>query len=192
LFTKRAFLFVRERDEKANALQECIEVKRKRRQSRETAFSLIFEWGFREEERPEDIIAQAVDGRAAEVDEFARVLASRTIENCAALDNMIKQYSHKWKLGRIPRVTLALLRMSFCELSMFPEIPVGATINEAVELAKKYATEEDAAYLNGILGQYDRDRIAGEGEGAAAEEEDSEEQEGPGTDEEDGPASGVE
>ena len=151
-------------------------MKRKRRQSRETAFSLIFEWGFREEERPEDIIAQAVDGRAAEVDEFARVLASRTIENCAALDNMIKQYSHKWKLGRIPRVTLALLRMSFCELSMFPEIPVGATINEAVELAKKYATEEDAAYLNGILGQYERDRVSEKVSEKSAGEKDIKEQ----------------
>lgn len=135
----------------------------KRRESRETAFLLIFEWGFREEESLGDIIAQAEAGRGAVVDEFAHELADKTIRNRALLDETIGRYSSKWKLNRIPRVTLAVLRMSFCELSLFDDIPVGATINEAVELTKKFASEEDAAYLNGILGQFERDR-AGAGQ----------------------------
>ncbi len=133
-------------------------MKHKRRESREIAFSLIFEWGFKEEETLDDIISQAEVGRSIHVDSFAYQLSSKTIANRVQLDKMIEHYSKKWKLNRIPRVTLAALRMSFCELSMMEDIPVGATINEAVELVKKYATEEDAAYVNGLLGQFERDR----------------------------------
>ena len=140
----------------------------KRRDSRETAFALIFEWGFREEETLEDIIRQAETGRSIEVDAFAMELTSLTLKNCAQLDDVIRKYSTKWKLGRIPKVTLAALRMSFCELMLMEDIPVGATINEAVELVKKFATEDDAAYVNGLLGQFERDRT-GQAPGPAEE-----------------------
>ena len=148
-------------------------MKLKRRESRETAFSLIFEWSFREEESLGDVIAQAEAGRGIVVDEFAYDLAEKTIGNCGQLDKSIEKYSTKWKLNRIPRVTLTALRMSFCEMSLFEGIPVGATINEAVELVKKYATEEDASYLNGILGQYNRDRDARPGAEADKPEADT-------------------
>jgi len=151
-------------------------MKLKRRESRETAFMLVFEWGFREEETLADIILQAEIARGAQVDDFAYQLADKTICNCAELDKVIEGYSQKWKLNRIPRVTLAALRMSFCELSMIPDIPVGATINEAVELVKKFATEEDAAYLNGILGQYERDRVSEKVSEKSAGEKDIKEQ----------------
>jgi N utilization substance protein B len=55
-------------------------------------------------------------------------------------------------------VNLAVLRLAFCELSLFSDIPAGATINEAVELVKTFGSEEDAAYVNGILGTYERSR----------------------------------
>lgn len=129
-----------------------------RRQSRETAFTLIFEWSFRQEETLDEVVEQAKIGRSLIDDDFARTLAQRTIDNCVAIDKKIEDYSLKWKLNRIPRVNLTVLRMAMCELSYFPDIPAGATINEAVELVKKFATEEDAAYLNGILGQFERDR----------------------------------
>ena len=46
------------------------------------------------------------------------------------------------------------MRLAVCEIDYFPKIPVSVTINEAVELAKEYATEDDASYLNGVLGSY--------------------------------------
>ena len=136
-------------------------MKTKRRESRETAFALLFEWSFKDDTMDE-IIEQATVGRELAIDSFAYELAQKTIEHCAEVDACIEQYSERWKLNRLSRVTLAVLRMAFCEMMHFDNIPVGATINEAVELAKKYSTEDEAAYINGILGTYNRNRIGKE------------------------------
>lgn len=128
-----------------------------RRESREIAFALLFEWSFHGE-NVDEMIENAGLAREAVVDSFARELTEKTIANREEIDGLIEQYSQGWKLGRISRVTLATLRLSFCELTRFGDIPVGATINEAVELVKKYGTEDEAAYLNGILGTFERVR----------------------------------
>ena len=60
-------------------------------------------------------------------------------------------------MNRLSKVTLAVLRLAIGELMFFDDIPVAATINEAVELAKKYSTQEDANYVNGVLGAYVKD-----------------------------------
>ncbi|HHY51778.1 MAG TPA: hypothetical protein GX499_00855, partial [Clostridiales bacterium] len=67
-----------------------------------------------------------------------------------------------WRVSRLSKVTLAVLRLGLCEITRMEDIPLGATINEAVELCKKFATEEEAAYVNGILGRYGRDLGADE------------------------------
>ncbi len=128
-----------------------------RRESRETAFALLFEWSFKEDSLDE-IIENATATRDIIVDSFARELADKVIENKNELDGLIEQYSQGWKLARISKTALAVLRMSFCELTKFGNIPVGASINEAVELVKKFGTDEEAAYLNGILGNFEKVR----------------------------------
>ena len=70
---------------------------------------------------------------------------------------MIEKYSTKWKLDRIVKVSLAILRMSISEMLYLEDIPVSVSINEAVELAKKYATEDDASFVNGVLGAVAKD-----------------------------------
>ena len=60
----------------------------------------------------------------------------------------------KWKVNRLPKVSLTVLRLAIGEMLYFRDIPVAATINEAVELAKKYSMQEDAAYINGVLGAF--------------------------------------
>ena len=139
-------------------------MKSNRRKSRETAFALLFEWSFKPEETLEEILEQAQDGVVPEVDAFARALCARTMEHVAEVDKLIETYSDKWKINRISKVTLAVLRLAFCELAFFSDIPPGATINEAVELEKIYATEDEAAYVNGILGTYERQRTATQAE----------------------------
>lgn len=124
-----------------------------RRESREIAFTLLFEWSFKENSLDE-IIENAITAREITVDSFARELVSKTVENREELDLLIEQYSQGWKLQRISKTTLAVLRMSFCELIKCGDIPEGVTINEAVELVKKFGTDEEAAYLNGILGNF--------------------------------------
>ncbi|MEG1849882.1 MAG: transcription antitermination factor NusB, partial [Oscillospiraceae bacterium] len=70
------------------------------------------------------------------------------------IDEIISAHLATWKLARLPKVTLAVLRLAVGELETFETIPVRVSINEAIELAKKYGTEEDAAYVNGVLGSY--------------------------------------
>lgn len=131
-------------------------LKSTRRESREAAFSLLFEWSFKEESL-EEIIEAASVARDAKIDGFARELAEKTIVSREEIDALIEQYSQGRKLSRISKTALAVLRLCFCELTQFKDIPAGATINEGVELLKKYGTDEEAAYLNGILGSFERE-----------------------------------
>ena len=123
----------------------------KRRDARESAFQLIFEKSFQKESMQE-LLDQAIVWRALEVDDYARRLVLLTEEHCEELDAGIESFLTGWKLSRLPRVTLTVLRLSFCELLYFPDIPVRVSINEAVELAKKYGGEDDAPFVNGVLG----------------------------------------
>lgn len=80
------------------------------------------------------------------------------------LDSLIEQFSHGWKLSRISRTALAVLRVALYEILYMPDIPAAASINEAVELAKGYDEPETVRFINGILGAFMRSR------GEAAEE----------------------
>jgi len=137
----------------------------KRRDARESAFLLIFEKMFREESMSE-IIDTAVESRAIELDDYSKALVLKVEEVCGELDSSIEKHLDKWKLNRIPKVTLAIFRLAVCELKYFADIPVKVTINEAIELAKKYASEEDASYINGVLGSYVRENPPAKSEDA--------------------------
>jgi len=69
------------------------------------------------------------------------------------IDTMIDKYSKNWKLSRMPKTDIAVLRISVCELAYLKNIPAAVSINEAVELAKRYGTEESWKYVNAILGK---------------------------------------
>ena len=127
----------------------------KRSVSREQAFILIFEKSFWGEEIPE-IIESAKLARELQDDDFMTQLAEGTFLHIDAIDALINKYSIGWKKERISRVSLAILRLCCFELLYRPDIPVGVSIDEAVELAKKFAGEEDAAYINGVLGSISR------------------------------------
>ena len=74
------------------------------------------------------------------------------------LDDLIEQFSHGWKLSRISRTALAVLRVALYEILYMPDIPAAASINEAVELAKGYDEPETVRFINGILGSFMRSR----------------------------------
>ena len=73
------------------------------------------------------------------------------------LDETIGKYAQGWALNRLAKVDLTILRMAVYELLYLPRVPVGATINEAVELAKKYGEDKSAGFINGILGSVARE-----------------------------------
>ncbi len=143
-----------------------------RSQSREQAFALLFEKSFNPETDMEDIITLSLENDIIEPDEFASMLAQTAWDKLFSIDAIIEKYSKNWKKHRISRVALAAMRLSVCELMYIPEVPVGASINEAVELCKKYATADDASFVNGVLGSVarneklaDRNSSAGSSDG---------------------------
>ena len=82
---------------------------------------------------------------------FADEVLSGVMANLTTIDGRIQQLSKNWALNRIGRIELAILRLATFELLFRPDIPANVTINEAIEIAKKYGTEDSSAFVNGIL-----------------------------------------
>ena len=127
-----------------------------RREAREQALAMIFEMNFNDNTVGE-MVDNALIFRDETVDEYAVTIAEQVRlhweDNLSAA---VEQYSKKWKANRLPKVSLAILMMAITEIAYVKDAPVGAIINEAVELAKRYAGPEDASYINGVLGGYVR------------------------------------
>jgi N utilization substance protein B len=83
--------------------------------------------------------------------EFTEKLVTGVADNRAQIDGIIEQKSKNWSLGRMSKVDINILRLSVYELLYCQDIPVNVTINEAIEIAKKFGTEESPAFVNGIL-----------------------------------------
>lgn len=72
------------------------------------------------------------------------------------IDDYIRKYAKGWSLVRMARVDLAIIRLALYELLFMDDIPISVSINEAVELAKKYGNEKSSSFINGILGNFIR------------------------------------
>ena len=86
-------------------------------------------------------------------------LSSLVDEHRCEIDEYIRRYSKGWKLERISRTALAVLRCAICEILYMEEIPDAAAINEAVELAKGYDEPDTVAFINGLLGGFMRGEV---------------------------------
>lgn len=127
----------------------------KRRLAREEAFILIFEKQFNSAPT-EEILEIANEVRDLEPDEFINTVFFGVYDNIDALDNIISEKAIGWKINRISKTSLCILRLAIFEIKFMNDIPVSVSINEAVELAKKYATPEDASFINGILSSVEK------------------------------------
>lgn len=145
-----------------------------RSQARELAFVIIFQKSFHNEPVEEIIRCSAV-GLETEIDPFARALAEGAQQHLEQIDAGLSACSQNWKLSRVSRVSLAAMRIAAYEMLYATEIPVSVSINEAIELTKKYASPEDGAYVNGVLGAFARKNglLAAEENGTVASLEES-------------------
>ena len=91
--------------------------------------------------------------------DYIRRLVKGVDEHAAELDGYIAKYAKGWSFARIPLVASAIMRVAMYEMLYMPDIPNGAAINEAVEIAKKYETPETVKFINGILGSFVRQEI---------------------------------
>ncbi len=121
-----------------------------RKEAREEAFILIFEKAFNTDS-PQEILELAAQVRDIEPDDYINQVFFGVCDKCDELDGRISNAAVGWKLERISKTALSVLRLSIFEILYMDDIPDSVSINEAVELLKKYATKQEAAFVNGIL-----------------------------------------
>ena len=104
--------------------------------------------------KPEDPIYGAYPD-ATQLD-YITSLVTGVYEHAAELDGYIEKYAVGWRFGRISRTGAAIMKVAMYEILYMPEVPDKAAINEAVELAKRYETQETVSFINGVLGTFVR------------------------------------
>ncbi|TAN60663.1 transcription antitermination factor NusB [bacterium] len=125
---------------------------RKRTQAREYALQLLYAYDITQDELKdlEPFWAQA-DEVIPEIKDFTEKLFLGTLKNLERIDKKISGFADNWQLKRMAAVDRNILRMGSFELSYLEDVPAKVTINEAVDLAKKYSGEEAGKFVNGIL-----------------------------------------
>ncbi len=143
-----------------------------RSNAREIAMHLIFEMDYHGDLTPEEMIKSVFDKDyyprlAVESDLYQdkpNEKQMKYIEQCVCgvyankseIDGIIDKYAVGWKLNRISKVSLAVLRLAVFEILYVEDAPTGVVINEAVEIARRYEEEDKVSFINGILGSFAR------------------------------------
>lgn len=121
-----------------------------RSQARKNAFSIIFQQPVNDFTKDE--ITEIAETFELELDDFAYSLIVYTIDNLEEFDkNILSCLSAGWKLSRIGKSSLSILRLSCAQFKFFPDIPTAAIINESVELSKEFGDAKDYSFVNGVL-----------------------------------------
>ncbi len=119
-----------------------------RREAREELFKLVYEKNIRSESATELYEAESLERDIS--DKYIKSAFIGIFEKNEEIDALISENARGWKIHRLSKVTLAIIRISVYEM-LFADIPVSISINEAVELAKKYADDSAPSFVNGIL-----------------------------------------
>lgn len=125
-----------------------------RKLSREKAMELIFSTMLTKESYNEamETFVENYEGNIKEVDlEYIKKVLKGVEENKDSIDNLIKENLQKWKIERISKVNLAILRLAVYEMNYVNDVPEKVAINEALEITKKYSDEKSVSFVNGIL-----------------------------------------
>ncbi len=129
----------------------------KRNEMREQAFFLIFETLFDNIPQLDELI-ELYSENVEPVCDYAKEVCIGVSDNIERFNEIINKYSKGWKASRLPKTTLAILYVALFEMEFADSVPESVAINEAVELAKKYSSSDDASYINGVLGTVTRSR----------------------------------
>lgn len=139
----------------------------KRRRSREYALQILFQLELSGGELNEEMLREFWEGNEEpeDVKAFTRDIVRDTLENLDAIDDIIKKAAEHWSVERMAVIDRNILRAAAYELFYRPDIPNTVVINEAIEIAKKYSTQESASFINGIL-----DKLAHQASAAGVKE----------------------
>lgn len=132
-----------------------------RRESREAVFCLLYELEYHTDSHYLDVYNIARLSREIEENEYIKSTFTGTCEKCDEIDKIIETASVGWKTERMSKVSRAILRLGVYEI-LFGGVPFKAAINEAVDIAKKYDTENAPAFINGILNKIAKGDLTGD------------------------------
>ena len=122
-----------------------------RKLARENAFMLIFESVCKSDECAEEIFLKATEVRGLEYDDYVKIVFFGSYEHKTEIDEAIEKHLMGWKKSRVSPVSMAILRLAAYEMLYISEIPSKVSINEAIELAKKFDDEKSYSFINGVL-----------------------------------------
>ena len=126
-----------------------------RRELRENTFKILFRKDFHEKSEFEEQFAFFADSFEKPLEEKDRAYihdrAEEIFSRIEEIDQAIEGISEGWKISRMSKVDLTIMRLAYYEMKMDEDIPVGVAINEAVELAKKFGGDDSPSFVNGIL-----------------------------------------
>ncbi|MDE3118144.1 MAG: transcription antitermination factor NusB [Nitrospirota bacterium] len=124
-----------------------------RRQSRERALQILFQWDVHGKGGHWLTDFETQHPAEPEVKRFADQLVEGVLVNRPELDTLLGKYATNWKVSRMPIVDRNILRAALYELCYLPDVPAKVTVNEALELAKRFADDEAKKFVNGVLDQ---------------------------------------
>ena len=133
-----------------------------RRLARESAIQFLYSTDFNKNENTNLMLEEFMEDKLpdsmnkADI-KFAEEIIKGTIEKLQNIDQLIQSNTTGWTKERIAKVDLAILRLALYEILFRNDIPDSVAINEAVEIAKKYSTDESGSFVNGILGKIIRE-----------------------------------
>ena len=130
-----------------------------RKYARESTMKLLYQMEINSD-FSEDVINNFFQSNAFNIEEkvYINQAVKTIVENLDKIDSHIKDNIEGWELHRLARIDLSTLRIAIYEILYREDIPIQVSINEAIEIAKKYSTDESSRFINGVLGGFVRSR----------------------------------
>lgn len=124
-----------------------------RKISRELGMKMVYQMDMTKEYNSEKVEEFIEENSHENFDkQYLIDLGNKIIENKEEIDSVISNHSKKWKINRIAKVDLSILRVAVAEIKYIDNIPFKVAINEGIELAKRYSDDESTKFINGLLG----------------------------------------
>ncbi|MDA3809982.1 MAG: transcription antitermination factor NusB [Spirochaetaceae bacterium] len=131
-----------------------------RRKARILAFQTIYSWDINHDSIENLLLfSWKKESINEDVAIFSKLLAAGTVENIIEIDALLKSNIKNWEFERLAKVDLAILRTSVYEMMFQDDVPVSVTINEAVEIAKSFGSDDSYKFINGVLDNIRRTEI---------------------------------
>lgn len=135
---------------------------KQRREARELALKVLYACEMCRDNKPDQLIAYLTEQESYPpgIVSYGRELVNKTLEHIEEVDQLLATHAANWRLDRMAAIDRNILRMAVAELLFFRDVPYKVVIDEAVEIAKTYGTDESGKFVNGVIDAVYRARLA--------------------------------